>query len=545
MRNTTKSITGLAVLLVVGAALHFFGGNIADPDLWAHLQYGRAIFQGEGLPTVEVYSYTAAGAPFYDHEWLTDYLTAGVFDTFGATGLVVGKLLVLAAMLVLLIDTARVLGGLLGPGRNVHPLTAAAVLVLGLAVIGPGATFRAQLFTMTFLALEGWLLTRAEVRARQEANAARVTWEILVLPPLLLLWANLHGGFLVGLGMFGLYAVSVGIQEIIALRTGRSVGEAVRRIGPFAVVCVAAVLAPIANPYGIELYTYLARTLDMHGQISEWYPVALFSGHFLRFKIMVLLSALGIAVVWPGWSEPRAPGAAWPAFAWRVAFYAFAAYMAFKHQRHTVLFGIVATPFLVVSMEQVRLLAVRRFPALRPRRPVFAVLAAGAASVALFQVVGFARQIDEHGGAIRYGRLDYPVDALGFLTEHGFDGNLAMPFEWGAYAITKMAPESRVFIDGRFEAVYPKQVIDDYFAFMNGTAGWERLLDEYPTDIVVVQRWRNIHPRLFARDDLHYVYSDPASLVFVRPGVRTDEALRRLASVEDRNDFPRLATYFP
>lgn len=544
MRDTTKGITGLAVLLVVGTALHFFGGNVADPDLWAHLQYGRSIFEGNGLPTVEVYSYTAQGAPFYDHEWLTDWVTAGVFDTFGPAGLTLGKLLLLGTMLLLMIDAARVLRDLFAPGRELYPLTVALVLILGLAVIGPGATFRAQLFTMMFLALEGDLLARAERRCRDD-GVRGVSWQVLAVPPLLLLWANLHGGFLVGLGMFGLYCGSVAVREALACREGAPIVPAVRVVGGLAVVCLAAILAPIVNPYGLELYTYLARTLDMHGEISEWYPVDLFSDHFLRFKILVILAAVGVATLWPGRGRMAAPRTAWPEFAWRIAFYAVAAYMAFKHQRHTVLFAIVATPFVIVSAEALRVAAIERWPSVRPRRAVFATLAVGAAALSLFQIGSWVRQVDEHGVAIRYGRLDYPVDAVEFLKKHGFQGNVAMPFEWGAYAITKMAPESRVFIDGRFEAVYPPQVIDDYFAFMHGREGWERLLDAYPTDIVVVQRWREIHPRLFGRDDLRYVYSDPASLVFVRPSPRTEDALARMDAARDRTDFPRLATYFP
>jgi hypothetical protein len=131
------------------------------------------------------------------------------------------------------------------------------------------------------------------------------------------------------------------------------------------------------------------------------------------------------------------------------------------------------------------------------------------------------------------------------MRTHGIHGNVAMPFEWGAYTIAKLAPDSRVFIDGRFEAVYPPKVIDDYFAFMHGTDGWERLLDASPTDVVVVQRWRNIHPRLFAHPHFQYVYSDPAALVFVRRSPTNDPALERLASVGDRSDFPRYETVFP
>ncbi len=200
---------------------------------------------------------------------------------------------------------------------------------------------------------------------------------------------------------------------------------------------------------------------------------------------------------------------------------------------------------LVVGVEHLRRAALARWPELQPRRPVFAAIAGGALAIALVQLHGFGTKLVQDGLDIRYGRMDYPIDAVEFMRTHGIHGNVAMPFEWGAYAIAKLAPDSRVFIDGRFEAVYPPQVIDDYFAFMHGSDGWERLLDAYPTDVVVVQRWRNIHPRLFAHPDFQYVYSDPAALVFVRRSPATDPALERLASVSDRFDFPRNETVFP
>ncbi len=550
VRSAEQARAVLAILLVSAAALYFFGGNVADPDLWAHLQYGRTIWQGQGLPAVETYSYSAPGALFYDHEWLTDVVFAGLFDGFGPAGLVFGKLLVLLLMLLLVLDTVRLDREVFAPEqRTFETLTAAVVCVLAIAVIGPGATFRAQLFTMVFLAFEGWLLARAD-RIRVHADATGTPLpilparEILAIPPLLLLWANLHGGFLVGIGMFGLYCAATISADLLAWAGSDSTvrSRVGRRLLALAAVGLLALAAPLANPFGWELYGYLARTLDMHDQISEWHPVDLFSTDFLRFKIVVALFASSLVVLWPRSPRGRSVVAA---LAWRTAFGVVAAVLAFRHQRHTVLFAIVAVPLVVLAVERMRRALVERWPYLRPRPPVLAAISIGAAALAFLQIGIWARHYVDHGVAIRYGRLDYPVDAIGFLEKHGFQGNVAMPFEWGAYAITRMAPSSRVFIDGRFEAVYPKAVIDDYFAFMNGSEGWERLLDAYPTDIVVVQRWRDIHPRLFARDDLLYVYSDPASLVFVREGPRTRAALARMAAVQDRTDFPRLATYFP
>jgi hypothetical protein len=102
-----------------------------------------------------------------------------------------------------------------------------------------------------------------------------------------------------------------------------------------------------------------------------------------------------------------------------------------------------------------------------------------------------------------------------------------------------------VFIDGRFEAVYPRQVLDDYFAFLGGGDGWERALDVYPTDLVLVQRASGIHPRLFARDDFVYVYSDPAALLFVRRNATNRAALGRLTRLAKRPPLPAADPVFP
>lgn len=534
----------LASLLVIASALHFLAGNVADPDLWGHVRYGQMILDGHGLPREDVFSYTAPGAPFYDHEWLTDLVFASLFAVGGSAALVVLKLVLSAIMLLAMLDAIRRTSEILLPDEPPHPLpphplTIAAVLIAALAVIAPGATFRPQLFTMVFLALEVALLLRTD---RRLEDGSVLPPQLAAMPPMMLVWANLHGGFLVGLGLLGVYcATRIGGA---LLQRVRGVTAALDPQQMLALACVGllALAAPLVNPYGVHLYTYLADTLDMHGEITEWYPVTLLSTEFLRFKIVCLATAASALIAW---HRGRSSARARVLLGWMTPFLAVAALLAFRHQRHTVLFGIAVAPLLVVGVESARRRALARWPELAPRRPVLIAIAGGALAVAFVQLYGFGATLARDGLGIRYGRLDYPLDAVEFLRTHGIGGNVAMPFEWGAYAIAKLPPESRVFIDGRFEAVYPPQVIDDYFAFMHGTDGWERLLDAYPTDVVVVQRWRNIHPRLFAHPEFQYVYSDPAALIFVRRSPANDPTLERLASLGDRFDFPRHETVFP
>lgn len=529
----------LGACLVAASALHFLGGNVADPDLWGHVRYGQMILDGHGLPREDVFSYTAPGAPFYDHEWLTDLVFASLFALGGSASLVVLKLVLSAVMLLAMLDAIRRTAECVAPDAPPHPLTVAAALIASLAVIAPGATFRPQLFTMVFLALEVALLLRADRRLESRTT---LPVELAALPPMTLVWANLHGGFLVGLGLLGVYcATRIGATLLQRLR-GVATDLEPQQVVAVACVGLLSLAAPLANPYGLELYTYLAETLDMHGEITEWYPVSLFTTEFLRFKVVCAAAVISAAIAW---RARRHDAQARVLLAWMIPFLAVTAVLAFRHQRHTVLFGIAVAPLLVVGLEQVRRRTLERWPSLAPRREVFAAVACGAIAIALVQLHGFGAKIARDGLDIRFGRMDYPIDAVEFLRAHRIGGNVAMPFEWGAYTIAKLAPDARVFIDGRFEAVYPPQVIADYFAFMHGTEGWARLLDAYPTDVVVVQRWRNIHPRLFTHPDFENVYSDPASLIFVRRSPSNDQALGRLASIGNRFDFPRNETVFP
>src|SRR5690349_12740586 len=108
MREDTSRLVRWTAALVVGAtALHFWVRNLADPDLWGHLTWGRLMIHDRTLLRTDTFSYTAAGRPFFDHEWLADLLTAEVFDTFGPVGLIALKLALLGLMTFCMLDAAR------------------------------------------------------------------------------------------------------------------------------------------------------------------------------------------------------------------------------------------------------------------------------------------------------------------------------------------------------------------------------------------------------------------------------------------------------
>ena len=536
--------TLLALLLVCSSAVHFMGARVADPDLWQHVRYGRMICTDGTFPRTDDVSYTAFGAPLMNHEWLAQCALARLHAAGGAPLLVVAKLLLGVAVLAALVSATRSIEAELLPGARVSAPAMAVGLVLAMAIISPGMMFRPQLFTIALLALQGALLARADLRLRGAARPGgwpRVGWELAVQPLIMVVWANSHGGFLIGLFQLACHLAAVVLRHVRP-EPAWPPGERPTRgetVGVAACAALAA-FATLLNPHGPALFGFLLRTLSVHGEISEWEPVEVLSTHFLRFKILAAAAMLALVALWR--ARHTTPGAR-PVADWRTPLLAIAACAGFRHQRHTVLFAILATPLVVATGEWVRQAAHLRWPRTMPRRRVLFAAAVGVLAIALGQCWLYGRGLLRDGLEIRYSRAEFPVDAMAFLRHNGVEGNVAVPFEWGSYAVWKLAPASRVFIDGRFETVYPEQVIRDYFAFRHGTEGWARLLDDYPTDVVVARRSTGEHERLFGRPDFEYVYSDPAALVFVRRSEKMRPVLERLHAGDRLAFTPPEATF--
>jgi hypothetical protein len=145
----------LAFIIVIADA-----GRWADPDLWGHLIFGRLILMHGHLPHRDIYSYSAAGLPWHDHEWLSDVVLALCWSGFGVLGLKLMKLAATAATITLLA---------MGAAETGAPITLQlVVLTTGAIAIAPMMQFRPQLFD--FVALSALLLLLARDSYRGAAR---------------------------------------------------------------------------------------------------------------------------------------------------------------------------------------------------------------------------------------------------------------------------------------------------------------------------------------------------------------------------------------
>ena len=232
--------------LIIGAGVAFAPQVLNDGDTYWHLAAGEWMLAHGQILHADPFSYTAAGRPWQTHEWLSEVLMAAAYRAAGWSG--VQLLFGAAAGLV-----AAVMGSELR--RRLPPLSQVIALVLAFAVLSGSLLARPHLLALPVLAI--W--TAGLLRAR-EGSGAPSPW----LLPLMTLWANLHGGFVIGLALAGAFAVEAALDAAPGDRLG-----AMRRWGVF---LAGAVLAALVTPHGVEGFLFPLNIMGMKilPGIVEW-----------------------------------------------------------------------------------------------------------------------------------------------------------------------------------------------------------------------------------------------------------------------------------
>ena len=478
------SLIRYAPAAVLLATLIADSNRHTDPDLWGHLRFGQAFIAGRHLLHHDTYSYSAAGDRWRDHEWLAEIVMAFVYNAAGVVGLKLWKF-VFTALTVLFIADAETETG-------APPSIQLAVLIVASVGLILQTQFRPQMFTLALLGALLALLARDNYR-----RDARL-W---LMVPLMALWANLHGGFFIGIAALALYSAVAALGDLAA-------GRGWRRGAQLSLLTVAAVAATLINPYGVGMWKTVAHALRnpyTRNVVHDWQPLwwAMLaqwhqapSGVVLYLAVIAMVAALAVAVA----AAPRADDLP------LVAMAAMMALAAFLSVRNMALAVIATSGPLARHLAVLRARSADRSAA--PWRPLshFAILAL--ACVMALSGGLFSRRLAQDRA--------YPSAALAFMNERGLHGNVLCEFGWGEYLIWHAAPEDKVFIDGRYDTVYPYKVIRDYLDFYFDQPGAGAMLDSYPHDFVLIGPDVPARALMERRHDWKLLYRDDNSLLYAR-----------------------------
>jgi hypothetical protein len=486
-----------AVLLL---AVFQFSENTADLDLWGHLVYGQHMLHSGAIPKTDIYSWTAQGQPWINHEWIAEIILAVFYTAWGGPGILLLKVVVgLAAFAVCLRLGAQSLSW---PARFVAWTFAA----LAVVEISYGFAARPQIFTALFLSLElQWL---------QQIHSGQRLW-MLALPGLFLAWINTHGGVLAGFGLLGLAAGATTLQSLWNPTWGRSgrtvlaetaVGRTWRTVLVLWLAVIVSTVTMFCNPWGAGLIRWLiGSVLWPRPQIAEWNPPPL-NGEHAAFFIVLALAVFS-------WAFTRRKRA-W----WELAVCAAFAYLGLRAVRNTPLFCLVALalvpPHLASALARFR----QHFEHLEDlgRRADFQKFATRL--LALISVgIGVATFTlhKEHPLTMEVPRSEYPTGAVDFLREHQLHGRMLTFFDWGELVIFEL-PGCPPSMDGRLDTCYSRELIDAHWKFYNGEPFVENVLDVDQADLALLPANLAGTAALAQRPGWTVIYQDDLAAILAR-----------------------------
>lgn len=494
----------VAVLIWVYFARHF-ALRLGDPDLWGRLAAGQWFLAWGEMPHHDPFSYTPQLAQWVDHEWLTGVVFYVLLNHFGEAGILIFKTALGLATIGFTLAIARLHTPLRLP---VWMLLAVAMPVFGYSLLP-----RAQLFTFALFACWMYLLERHRLQDR--------VWSLAWLPVTMLAWANLHGGFLAGLGLVGIYgAGAVWLAVVDAWQNRRSGGTIVRLaawrpVAALATVGLLSAAASLANPYGLDYWRYLIDAVSMERPgVREWHPVPLEIG-YVQFWV---LAALLVAALWQG----RRQWVTQPAVALVLLV---TLVLAVRHARHmpfmaTAVCGLASgVLFTPTRLRRVPMLTgeTNDWPAWVPATLLAAAVYQGHA-LAMGDGPWEFRLPEENPGVEN--AVDFPVRAVDWAIRNDLRGNVATPFNWGQYALWRLWPSCLVSMDGRYETVYPRETVEMVERFYMAEPGWRDLIDDHPTDHILTPRAAPVNDVLAEDPGWVQRYADGLAVIWSRTDSR-------------------------
>lgn len=467
------------VILTTAAALQVI---VRPHDFWWHLANGRTIIVSSVFPTIDTFTYTRGGEPFFNQMWLAQVVMY-LLHRVGDVALVVaahGALIGLAY------------AGLLQMCTRLTGRPRLCALVFLMAVVPLSFTnwaVRPQPYAfpifVTFLAL--LVYDRGQTRAGAKASS------VWLLPPLMVLWVNLHGSYVLGL-------VLVTIVAGTGLLT-RAYADNKQDVTRLAAVAAATWAASLLNPRGFDVLSYAASMMTNASVAlaSEWRPVSV--GDFMGVLYFAFSGCVILLMIY----APRRPR---PLEAVVVVLFML---LGFTAVRHTIWFALAAAPLVCLqASSMMRPPPMRRDPGIPLLNGVLLAVFASALILSLPWVrqtlqlpVGSELTSATPAAATRY------LNTIPDRPERIFND-----LGYGSYLAWAL-PDQKTFIDPRFE-LFPVEQVEDYRSLSSGR-DVEALTEKYDFDAFLISResQSNLVARLKAWRAWRLAYEDDEALLFL------------------------------
>ncbi len=484
--DTQKLVTAIVFLAIFAMAARVS----MDTDSWWHLRAGQWILENRQIPGTDPFSYTRFGAPWQYPGWLVEIPMIAIYNLAGPGGLNVWTAVLVTLAFVFVWRTTR--GGVF-----------IRAFVIVLAATTSGVYWAARPYLVTFVLAAVFLSILEDYRVREPSRGYR---QLYWLPALMIIWANSHGGFIIGLIILGVYLLSAINLRINDRRLSAGINWADFR--PLVGIFFLCIIGISINPHGPVMLLYPFKTVgisSLKDYIQEWQSPNFHAIEVQPFAWLLLLTLAAVGI-----SRRRI-------LFTDLALVTGFGYLGLLAGRNIALFALVA-PMVIIRHAAPITAAISRRLGFRPISlgmvpSAMATFNLVIATVLLLVVLlKIAIVVPQEANETAFAR-GLPVGAVKFIEEKQPPGRLFNSYNWGGYLLWTL-PEYPVFIDGRTD-LYDDELVSDWVKAVQAQPGWQEVLDRWEVRLVLLEPDRPIVSKLEI-EGWQLLYKDEQAVLYGR-----------------------------
>ena len=480
-------------------------GLLSDADVGWHIRAGEYILRHHAVPHQDLYSFSKPGAPWFAWEWLSDVIDATLFSMAGLKGIVLTAGVVIALFATTLIRRLVRLG--------VNLFAALLVALLGVGAASVHFLARPHIFTLLLLSGCMWML---ETDRDDSAPKNRIFWLI----PIVMVWTNLHGGFLIMVAVLGVATVGTLIEAALEAKSTEPAGsltETFRQISwnaplRYGFLTAACAAVSLVNPYGWGLHQHIIAYLRsdwIRNVIQEFKSPSFRNENMMQFEVLLFVGLIATGSLI---RRRRITEGLWILMC---------SYLALSSARHVPVFVAVTLPLIaaeVASWWQAITSEATKQSIVGILNQMASDTIAGFRRTSVWPVL-FVLALVAIGKPIQW-PADFPKEMFPIEMVHGHEteimqSRLLTTDQWADYLIFLHPDRQRVFVDGRSD-FYGPEVGNEYINVISGNWNWYQVMKKYQFNLALLPTEQPIVQLLKQSPEWHVVQDDGKHILLAR-----------------------------
>ncbi|MBI2251623.1 MAG: tetratricopeptide repeat protein [Armatimonadetes bacterium] len=478
-----------------------------DTDTFWHLKAGELISKNKNFHFTDNYSCTAKGFPWRNYEWLSEiifYITY-IKGNFFALQILKSIIIMITFLFIFMAGYEF--------GKNLF--VSWIITILACKASQHAFTIRPQIFSLLFFSIFLFLAVKFQ-------NSFNTKKFLFIFPLIMLIWANFHGAYIIGLIYFLMLMVFYALKR-----------DSVKAKSLF-LIFILSFLAVFINPntyHAITYSLYWIKDNPYTRTIVEFLPLRLdiHDSYFQFFLVFSILFILGVIIknILGGKFE----------FLDFIFFFPLM-YLPLKSNRHLSIFVLGISHLISGNFSYSSKISFKW-------KPLKFISHAGSVILFILSLIYLGNFVKINYPFNKFIMEEtYPKDLIEFIKINKIQGNVFNDYGWGGYIIWRCGENLKVFIDGRVKLLYPEKNYLEYLKVVNAKKNWESILNKYNITLIILKKEFNfleIFKKLTNNNLWELLYEDDLALLYIKKDVQNYKILEKLK--EKKLIFPETYSF--